>query len=451
MRNSAATAPGVTSTSSGVEARAVGGDRARAAPGSPRWSPYWSTSPPRSTPRSAERRVRDRALREVVADPAIAQLLGRLDLDRHPPVAHPAPRHGRRPDGAGGRLCPPPAKPWHDPAHGCHAPSGPRSTPASVIVLDGGLATQLEAQGADLSDALWSARLLVEDPAAIVDGAPRVLPGRRAGRDDRLVPGDVRGLRAAGDRARRGGRAPAPVASSSPSEARATVRVGEAPRRAVRAVRRGVDRPVRGDARRRLGVPRPVRAHRRRSSATSTATASRVLAATDADVLAVETIPEVEEACRRRRAARGDGRRGGLGLVHVRRRAPAPERRPDRGGRRRRRRRRPASSRSASTARRPSTSPELVARIAADDDPARRRLPEQRRGLGRGRAARGPASRPAGVDAAAARAGSPPARGSSAAAAGSPRTRSAPSPTGSPRASPHGRSAADARGRSIRR
>src|SRR6188508_2232877 len=37
------------------------------------------------------------------------------------------------------------------------------------LVLDGGLATQLEAQGADLSDALWSARLLVEDQAAIVE------------------------------------------------------------------------------------------------------------------------------------------------------------------------------------------------------------------------------------------------------------------------------------------
>ncbi len=36
------------------------------------------------------------------------------------------------------------------------------------VVLDGGLATELEASGADLSDALWSARLLVEDPAAIV-------------------------------------------------------------------------------------------------------------------------------------------------------------------------------------------------------------------------------------------------------------------------------------------
>ncbi len=37
-----------------------------------------------------------------------------------------------------------------------------------AIVLDGGLATQLEAQGNDLADPLWSARLLVENPAEIV-------------------------------------------------------------------------------------------------------------------------------------------------------------------------------------------------------------------------------------------------------------------------------------------
>ena len=37
-----------------------------------------------------------------------------------------------------------------------------------VIVLDGGFATQLEAQGADLSDALWSARLLADAPDEIV-------------------------------------------------------------------------------------------------------------------------------------------------------------------------------------------------------------------------------------------------------------------------------------------
>ncbi|MFC5993586.1 homocysteine S-methyltransferase [Pseudonocardia hispaniensis] len=40
--------------------------------------------------------------------------------------------------------------------------------PAAVTVLDGGLATELEARGHDLSDALWSARLLADDPDAIV-------------------------------------------------------------------------------------------------------------------------------------------------------------------------------------------------------------------------------------------------------------------------------------------
>jgi homocysteine S-methyltransferase len=36
-----------------------------------------------------------------------------------------------------------------------------------VLVLDGGLATELERRGHHLDDALWSARLLVDDPAAI--------------------------------------------------------------------------------------------------------------------------------------------------------------------------------------------------------------------------------------------------------------------------------------------
>ncbi|MCX4723108.1 homocysteine S-methyltransferase [Streptomyces sp. NBC_01306] len=38
----------------------------------------------------------------------------------------------------------------------------------STVVLDGGLSNQLEAQGCDLSDALWSARLLADDPGQIV-------------------------------------------------------------------------------------------------------------------------------------------------------------------------------------------------------------------------------------------------------------------------------------------
>ena len=36
------------------------------------------------------------------------------------------------------------------------------------LVIDGGLATQLERLGANLSDELWSARLLADDPAAII-------------------------------------------------------------------------------------------------------------------------------------------------------------------------------------------------------------------------------------------------------------------------------------------
>lgn len=36
-----------------------------------------------------------------------------------------------------------------------------------VVILDGGLATELEARGHDLKDELWSARLLLDDPDAI--------------------------------------------------------------------------------------------------------------------------------------------------------------------------------------------------------------------------------------------------------------------------------------------
>lgn len=39
---------------------------------------------------------------------------------------------------------------------------------AGTVVLDGGFATELEAQGHDLRDSLWSARLLRDDPDAIV-------------------------------------------------------------------------------------------------------------------------------------------------------------------------------------------------------------------------------------------------------------------------------------------
>ncbi|MEU5852179.1 homocysteine S-methyltransferase [Saccharopolyspora shandongensis] len=42
------------------------------------------------------------------------------------------------------------------------------SLSGASVILDGGLATELEAQGHDLSDALWSARLLADAPEEIV-------------------------------------------------------------------------------------------------------------------------------------------------------------------------------------------------------------------------------------------------------------------------------------------
>lgn len=48
------------------------------------------------------------------------------------------------------------------------APDFRRSVADGVVVLDGGLATLLEARGHDLSSDLWSARLLADDPEAVV-------------------------------------------------------------------------------------------------------------------------------------------------------------------------------------------------------------------------------------------------------------------------------------------
>ena len=47
-------------------------------------------------------------------------------------------------------------------------PSLPAALAAGPVVLDGGLSTELEARGHDVSSALWSARLLRDDPGAVV-------------------------------------------------------------------------------------------------------------------------------------------------------------------------------------------------------------------------------------------------------------------------------------------
>ena len=62
-----------------------------------------------------------------------------------------------------------PAEPGHGTGGGTPDDAlAARISGGGVVVLDGGLATQLEAQGNDLADPLWSARLLLEAPGEIV-------------------------------------------------------------------------------------------------------------------------------------------------------------------------------------------------------------------------------------------------------------------------------------------
>jgi len=103
------------------------------------------------------------------------------------------------------------------------------------VILDGGLATQLEAQGHDIDNPLWSAALLVSNPGAIVDahlaylsaGAEIVTSasyqasraglnqlGFAAAEADRLIASSVRLARDAADRHRADGGHAGRVAAS---------------------------------------------------------------------------------------------------------------------------------------------------------------------------------------------------------------------------------------------
>ena len=161
-----------------------------------------------------------------------------------------------------------------------------------TVVLDGGLATQLEAQGADLSDDLWSARLLVEDAAAIVDAH---LAYYRAG----AHVATTASYQATFEGFARRGIAHADGAALLRRSVELAVRAREriraertdGPERFV-AASVGPYGAMRADGseyrgRYGLSVTRLRDFHRERFA---------VLAATEADVLAVETIPELEEA-----------------------------------------------------------------------------------------------------------------------------------------------------------
>ena len=164
----------------------------------------------------------------------------------------------------------------------------------SVVVLDGGLATELTARGHDLTDRLWSARLLVTDPAAIEDvhlayfrAGARVattasyqasVPGFEAVGLDRVAALSLirRSVDAGGDGSR--------------SISRCVGRRRPAPRR-------WIHRTVRRLPGRWLGISRRLHQHGRAGGPHRIPPAAhRSLAEAGADLLAFETIPTVTEA-----------------------------------------------------------------------------------------------------------------------------------------------------------
>ncbi|KUN89758.1 homocysteine methyltransferase [Streptomyces bungoensis] len=173
---------------------------------------------------------------------------------------------------------------------------------AGTVVLDGGLSNQLESAGYDLSDELWSARLLAERPEAVTDahlayftaGADVAITAsyqatfegfarRGTGRAEaaRLLALSVELAREAARRARAAGAARPLWVAASVGPYGAMLADGSEYR-----------------GRYGLGVDELERFHRPRME---------VLAAAAPDVLALETVPDAEEAAALLRAVRGLG------------------------------------------------------------------------------------------------------------------------------------------------
>lgn len=166
-----------------------------------------------------------------------------------------------------------------------------RAVAEGPIVLDGGLASQLTSTGHDLSDELWSARLLADAPDAIVDAHLAFFRAGASVATTASYQATTEGFR------RRG---------HSPAEAVALLRrsVGLAREAVARAQDEGINRPLwiaasigpygamladgseyRGDYG--LSVAELVAFHRPRLE---------ILAAQRPDVLALETVPDAREA-----------------------------------------------------------------------------------------------------------------------------------------------------------
>ncbi|QHC24343.1 homocysteine S-methyltransferase [Streptomyces sp. GS7] len=192
-------------------------------------------------------------------------------------------------------------------------PSSPSSSPAATpsfaealaagpVVLDGGLSNQLESAGHDLGDALWSARLLAEEPEAVVlahlayyeAGAQVAITSsyqatfegfarRGIATEDAaaLMGRSVELARAAAERAQAGGVAGPLYVAASAGPYGAMLADGSEYR-----------------GRYGLSVDELERFHRPRLE---------VLAAARPDVLALETVPDADEAVALLRAVRGLG------------------------------------------------------------------------------------------------------------------------------------------------
>ena len=173
------------------------------------------------------------------------------------------------------------------------------------LVLDGGLSNQLEAAGHDLGDALWSARLLAEDPEAVVAahrayyaaGADVVITASYQATFEGFARRGIGTLRAAEllTLSVRLARRAAADAGPSPT--------GAVPGRRWVAASAGPYGAMLADGseyrgRYGLSVSALERFHRPRLD---------VLAHAEPDVLALETVPDVDEARALLRAVRGLG------------------------------------------------------------------------------------------------------------------------------------------------
>ncbi|MFH8439983.1 homocysteine S-methyltransferase [Streptomyces sp. NPDC018026] len=170
------------------------------------------------------------------------------------------------------------------------------------LVLDGGLSNQLEAAGHDLGDALWSARLLAEDPEAITRahlayfeaGADVVITSSYQATFEGFARRGIGRQRAAGLLA---------LSVESAREAARRARTARPDRALWVAASAGPYGAMLADGseyrgRYGLGGGELERFHRPRLE---------VLAAARPDVLALETVPDTDEAAALLRAVRGLG------------------------------------------------------------------------------------------------------------------------------------------------